>query len=83
MVLPRKCRCACCKETTKDRLFYRGLAKLKKEIEIQTIIKNLRVVKAAAKRTFTRNEWKAFKSENEVGALQLTGLAKKSAFKDE
>ena len=61
-LLPKKCRCACCKETTRDRLFYRGYKKFKKEIEIQTILKTIRVLKAAAKRNFTQSEWKAFKT---------------------
>ena len=30
--LPKRCRVACCKETTKDRLFHRGFKKLKAEI---------------------------------------------------
>lgn len=54
-VLPKSCRFACCKETTKDRLFFEGYKKLKKEIEIQTILKSLRLVKAAAKLNFTED----------------------------
>lgn len=53
LVMPDKFRCLCCKETTKDRLFKQGYKKLKKEVEIQTILKTLRVVKAAIKRDFT------------------------------
>jgi len=79
--LPAKCRFGCCKETTRDRLFYRGYQKLRKEIEIQTIIKTLRVVKAASKRAFTKEDWKIFRTNNELGALHLTSITKKTLHK--
>ena len=71
----------CCKETTKDRLFYLGYKKMKNEIEIETIIKNLRVVRAATKQAFTKKEWIDFKKENEKRQLHLTSLTEKDLFK--
>lgn len=81
-LLPKSCRCLCCKESTKDRIFTQGYNKLKKEIEIETMLKTLRVVKAATKRTFTADEWKKFKNENDLRKLHLTGITAKSKFKE-
>lgn len=72
LILPKRCRFGCCKETTKDRLFNRGYKKLKKEIEIQNILKKIRVLVAATKKTFTRAEWDKFKVYNESRYLHLT-----------
>ena len=36
--IPNSCRCFCCKETTKDRMFKRGYDKLLKEIEITKVL---------------------------------------------
>ena len=71
LIVPKSCRCLCCKESTKDRIFTQGYHKLKQEIEISSILKNLRVVKAAIKLGFTEPEWKRFKEENEVRKLYL------------
>ena len=83
LLLPKSLRCLCCKETTKDRIFTQGYGKLKKEIEIQTILKTLRVVKAATKRNFTEVEWKKFKENNNMRKLRLTGMKEISIFKKE
>ena len=45
-------------------MFALGYKKMRKEIEIQQILKSLRVVKAAAKQNFTEEEWLAFKRDN-------------------
>lgn len=82
-LLPSKCRCLCCKETTKDRLFAIGYKKMKKEIEIQSILRSLRVVKAATKRNFTEQEWTLFKREHGMRYLHLTQLTETSKFKAE
>ena len=71
-ILPKKCRCLCCKESTKDRLFIEGYKKLKHEIELSTIFKNLRVVKAAVKSGFTETEWKNFKTNHGLRSLHVT-----------
>ena len=80
-VLPKRCRFACCKETTKDRLFFEGYKKLKKEIEIQTILKSLRLVKAATKLNFTEDQWNKFKDKNAHRELHLTSITQKNKFK--
>ena len=64
-------------------MFKSGYSKLKKEIEIQTILKRLRVVTAATKTTFTERDWKKFKVQNSLRPLQLTGVQKFSLFKDD
>ena len=56
---------------------------MKKEIEIQSILKSLRVVKAATKRNFTQGEWLKFKKENEMRHLHLTALTEVSQFKEQ
>ena len=78
---PKRCRVACCAETTKDRLFYKGYTKLKSEVSVQSMIKTLRVVKAAVKRNFRRKEWEKFKKDHDRTKLHLTQLTQKSTFK--
>ena len=83
LIVPKSCRCLCCKESTKDRIFTQGYHKLKQEIEISSILKNLRVVKAAIKLNFTETEWKRFKEENEVRKLYLINREHKDQYKAE
>ena len=79
-ILPKKCRCLCCKESTKDRLFINGYKKLKDEIQISTIFKNLRVVKSAVKRGFTEAEWRSFKENHGFRKLHIAEHTKKKVF---
>ena len=53
-----------------------------KEIEIQTMIKTIRVVKAAVKRTFSEDEWKVFVSEHELRKLHLSTKTEQHVYKD-
>ena len=63
--------CACCRESTRDRLFNQGLRKLKHEVEISSILRNLRIVKAAVKIGFSQKEWRNFKEKNAIRMLYL------------
>ena len=56
---------------------------MRKEIEIQQILKSLRVVKAATKQNFTEEEWLEFKRDNDTRQLHLTSLTEKNLFKEE
>ena len=53
-VLPKSCRCLCCKETTRDRMFNRGFTKFRREIEITELVKTIRTLKAVAKKNFSQ-----------------------------
>ena len=83
MIVPQSLRCLCCKETTKDRIFTQGYRKLKQEIEISSILKNLRVVKAAVKGGYTEAEWKQFKEKQAVRKLYLSERTIKKQYKAE
>ena len=49
----------CCKEeTTRDRMFKRGYNKFLKEIEITTLLRSIRVIKANTKKKFSKIQWR-------------------------
>ena len=53
--LPECCRRRrCCLESTSDRMFKRGFNKFRKEIEITNLIKTIRILKATAKKNFSK-----------------------------
>ena len=51
--IPKVCKCLCCRETSRDRIFKRGFDKFKKEIVITNILKTIRILKANTKKNFT------------------------------
>ena len=53
-VLPSFCRCMCCRETTRDRMFNKSFNKYRNEIEITRLIKTIRLLKGFAKKKVTR-----------------------------
>lgn len=61
-VLPECClRRRCCLETTSDRMFKRGFNKFRKEIEVTNLIRTIRILKANAKKNFSKIQWRLFK----------------------
>jgi len=59
--LPRICRCMCLKESSRDRMFKRGFDKFRNEIKITNILQTIRILKAHAKKDFSRIQWRIYK----------------------
>ena len=60
-MLPTRCKCLCCRESTRDRMLKRGFDKLQKEIEITSLLRTLRILRSDSKRKFSRISWRIFK----------------------
>ena len=58
---PRRCKCLCFRESTRERMFTRGFEKFFNEIEITTLIRTLRILKSNTKRNFSKISWRLYK----------------------
>lgn len=71
MFLPKFCKCLCCKETTRDRIFNRSFKKFRSEIEITSLLKTLRVLKANTKKNFSQIQWRIYKLQKGMRKTHL------------
>jgi len=55
--VPRKCLCKCLRPKGRQNHLIEGYRKLKKEIRIVNILRQLRVLNAIARKGMTKDEW--------------------------
>ena len=56
----------------KDDFFIKGYSKLRQELQITNMIKELRVVKAVVQSLITEDSWRKFKKEHSMRFLWLS-----------
>ncbi len=66
-----RCRVLCCKESTKDRMFKRGFSKFRHEIEIDNLMKTIRILKAHAKKSYSHITWRFHKLKYGIRRLHI------------
>ena len=57
MILPDCCLCCCFKKTRRDRTFIKGFQNLEKEIRIDNVLMQLRVLTGLVKDLIPAAEW--------------------------